>query len=50
MTPGITTTLEEGNSHLWKGTVVVLLEQQPGDRGLCSLKVGLEESNSGAKI
>ena len=29
---------------------MVQLEQQPGDRGLCSFKVGLEASDSGAKI
>ena len=52
MTRGITTTLEEGNSHLRKGSIVVVvqLEQQLGDRGMYSLKVRLEASDSGAKI
>ena len=37
-----------GHHHLGKGDVVVQLEQQPGNRGLRSFKVNLDERNSAA--
>ena len=43
MERGITTTLVAGNAHPRKGDVVVHLEQQPGDQGLCSFKVNIDE-------